>query len=244
MIIMNEKEYTELLINAFNCNDLGNIINEEKAKKLYHFSNILIETNKLFNLTAITDEKDIILKHFADCATVLEYIPKGASVIDVGCGAGFPSLPIAILRDDITVTALDSTAKKINFINSTAQRLELCNITAITSRAEDFASKNGEKFDVSISRAVARLNILDELCLPLTKVSGLFIAMKSSKGEEEFEEAKQGIQKLGGSLESKRQISLTLDGQRIEREIFLLRKLNRTPSQYPRNYSQMSKKPL
>ena len=134
---MNISEYTETIINAFNQNGLAALINEEKAKKLYDFSNLLVETNKTFNLTAITDEKEIILKHFVDCAAILKYIPQGSTLVDVGCGAGFPSLPIAILRDDVRVTALDSTAKKINFINSTAEKLSIGNTIQMTRYAVD-----------------------------------------------------------------------------------------------------------
>ena len=241
---MNISEYTETIINAFNQNGLGALINEEKAKKLYDFSNLLVETNKTFNLTAITDEKEIILKHFVDCAAALKYIPQGSTLVDVGCGAGFPSLPIAILRDDVRVTALDSTAKKINFINSAAEKLLITNILAVAGRAEDFAKSNRESFDVSISRAVARLNILDELCLPLTKIGGRFIAMKSSKGEEEYADALQGISKLGGALIEKEKIALLFDDLSVDREIFVFSKANKTPSIYPRNYSQIAKKPL
>ncbi len=241
---MNQTEFNSILIKAFSDNGLGDLLSDEKADQLYRFSNILVETNKSFNLTAITDEKDIILKHFADCATVLPHIPSGASIIDVGCGAGFPSLPIAIMRGDVKVTALDSTAKKIHFINSTARELSLDNIQAITARAEHFAKDHKESFDVSISRAVARMNILDELCLPLTRIGGKFIAMKSSRGEEEFSEARKGITILGGRLDEVHRLSLTLEESSIEREIYIISKITKTPPQYPRNYSQIAKKPL
>ncbi len=241
---MNKEEYKNTLFKVFSDNGLYEILDENKAEKLREFSNILVETNKSFNLTSITDEKEIILKHFADCASVLKYIPKGSSVIDVGCGAGFPSLPIAILRDDVTVTALDSTAKKISFINSVAEKLSLNNISAITARAEDFSKRNKEGFDISISRAVARMNILDELCLPLTKIGGHFIAMKSSRGEEEYAEAEQGIKILGGTLEQKENITLSLEHASITRELYIIKKQAATPEQFPRNYSQISKKPL
>lgn len=241
---MTESDFKITLKKVFSENGLGEYISEDRSELLYRFSSILIETNKSFNLTAITDEKEIILKHFADCATVLKHIPVCASIIDIGCGAGFPSLPIAILRDDVKVTALDSTAKKINFINSTAKELSLNNIQAITSRAEDFAKDNKESFDVSISRAVARLNILDELCLPLTRVGGKFIAMKSSRGEEEYSEAKKGIEALGGNLENVQKLKLAHEESSIEREIYVFEKKRKTPPQYPRNYSQIVKKPL
>ena len=241
---MNEKEFSDILLKAFNDNGLHNHINYISAKKLYQFSKILVETNKTFNLTSITEEKEIILKHFVDCARVLEHIPSNTSLIDVGCGAGFPSLPIAILRDDVKVTSLDSTAKKIGFINSVAKELSLENIVGVAMRAEEFAKANREKYDVSISRAVARLNILDELCIPLTKNGGLFIAMKSNKGEEEYNEASNGIYKLGASLEKQEKTNLSLDDQTIEREIYVFKKIKQTPPQYPRNYSQIIKKPL
>lgn len=241
---MDKNDFTELLNKIFEQNGLSDLLNEEKSEKFYKLSSILIETNKLFNLTAITDEKGIILKHFADSVTIARLIPEHSTLIDVGCGAGFPSLPIAIIRNDVKITSLDSTAKKINFINSTAKELELDNIVAITARAEDFAKANREKFDVSTSRAVARLNILDELCLPLTKKDGLFIAMKSSRGEEEYNEAKNGISKLGANLLQISSITLNNDDESLDREIYVFKKCSATPVQYPRNYSQICKKPL
>ena len=241
---METNNFKQKLFDAFQINGLGNALNEESAEKLYKFSRRLVEANSHFNLTAIKDDEGIILKHFTDCATVLKYIPANSTLIDVGCGAGFPSLPIAMLRNDIKVTALDSTAKKIDFINQTATELDIPNIKGVSGRAEDFAKSNRGKFDVAISRAVARLNILDELCIPLLCVGGRFIAMKSSKGEEEFVEAKNGIEKLGAVLENKSSISLSYSGETIEREIFIFSKQKNTPMQYPRNYSQITKKPL
>lgn len=241
---MNEIQFKESLLKSFQQNGLEDKINDDQADKLFRFANILIETNKTFNLTAITDENEVILKHFTDCATVLDLIPANSTLIDVGCGAGFPSLPIAILRNDVKITALDSTAKRINFINSTAEQLKITNIIGIAARAEDFAKKNREIFDISISRAVARLNVLSELCLPLTKIGGRFIAMKSSKGEEEYSEAKKGIEILGGSLKDKKSATLSWANIEIDREIYVIEKKAKTPIQYPRNFSQISKKPL
>ena len=243
-MIMEYKEYKELLFRAFKENGCSELLSEESAEKLYKFSRILIETNKTFNLTAITDEKEVVLKHFVDCASIIKHIPPSSTLIDVGCGAGFPSLPIAILRSDIKVTSLDSTTKKIDFINRTAKDLKLENIIAISARAEDFAKQNRERFDVATSRAVARLNILDELCIPLVKIGGLFIAMKSSQGEIELAEAKAGIEKLGARLNSTEKEILSLDELSIERETYIFKKVHSTPVQYPRNYSQIAKKPL
>ncbi len=243
-MIMEYREYKELLYKAFKENGCIELLSDESAEKLYRFSSILVETNKSFNLTAITDEKEVILKHFVDCASIVKHIPLNAKLIDVGCGAGFPSLPIAILRSDVSVTSLDSTTKKIDFINRTAKELDLENITAISARAEDFAKQDREKFDVATSRAVARLNVLDELCLPLVKVGGLFIAMKSSRGEIELAEATEGIKKLGAQLVVTEKETLCFDGMSIERETYIFKKLRPTPTQYPRNYSQIAKRPL
>ena len=153
-------------------------------------------------------------------------------------------MPIAILRKDISVTSLDSTAKKIHFINESACELGLENIKAIASRAEDHAKTRREFYDVAISRAVARLNILDEICLPLVKVGGRFIAMKSSKGEVEYKEAESGVKLLGGELIENKTMTLEHEGETITREIFIFNKTKHTPSPYPRNYSQILKKPL
>ncbi len=241
---MEKNKFIEILLEAFAQNGLGDIITDESAEKFYQFSNLLKEANNRFNLTAITDDEGIILKHFIDCATVTKHIPSDSKIIDVGCGAGFPSIPIAILRQDVFVTSLDSTAKKVNFINETAMKLGIGNISAITSRAEDHAKGRREYYDLAISRAVARLNILDELCLPLVKINGLFIGMKSSKGEEEYAEAKKGIETLGAKLVERNKLSLKYNESEIEREIFVFKKTKPTPAQYPRNYSQISRKPL
>ena len=243
-MIMEYREYKDILYRAFKENGCGELLSDESAQKLYEFARILVETNKAFNLTAITEEKEVILKHFVDCASISKHIPADSTLVDAGCGAGFPSLPIAILRSDVSVTSLDSTTKKIDFINRTAKELSLNNIVAISSRAEDFAKDNREKFDIATSRAVARLNILDELCIPLIKVGGLFIAMKSSRGEIELQEAQNGIKKLGAELETVDKSQLTLDDTTIERETYVFKKTSKTPSQYPRNYSQIAKKPL
>jgi 16S rRNA (guanine527-N7)-methyltransferase len=241
---MNYNEYSSELLQAFEQNGLSHLINEDAAQKLYAFSDILIQTNKSFNLTAITDEKEIILKHFVDCASVCEYIPRDAKLIDVGCGAGFPSIPIAILRPDVSVTPLDSTGKKVDFINMTAKKLGLSNVSAVCARAEEFAAAHREQFDVCISRAVARLNILDELCVPFARKGGNFIAMKSSKGEEEYTEACSGLEKLGCVLKENVKKSFFYNEMTIERNIYVFKKISATPTQFPRKYAQILKKPL
>jgi 16S rRNA (guanine527-N7)-methyltransferase len=191
-------KFSELLTEAFENNNLSGLLDDNKKLAFYRLYVLLVETNKITNLTAITDPEGVILKHFVDSATATELIKKGASVIDVGCGAGFPSLPLAILRDDITVTSLDSTGKKIEFVKKVADELKLTNINPVNDRAEDYCAKRRESFDCCISRAVARLNILSELCLPFVKVGGKFVAMKSNKATEELAEADRGIALLGG----------------------------------------------
>ena len=241
---MERKNYIEYIISAFDKNNLGHLIDQEKAAKIHELYNILVETNKTTNLTAITEEKDAILKHFIDSATVCDHIPENASVLDVGCGAGFPSLPLAILRPDVTITSIDSTGKKINFVNSTASVLGLKNISAICTRAEDFAKSNRESFDICTSRAVARLNVLAELCIPFVKIGGSFVAMKSDKGHEEYTEATKGIKTLGCEHTKTQELSLFLENSSISREIYVFKKTIETPMAYPRNYSQITKKPL
>ncbi len=241
---MDRNSYIIYIIDAFEINDIGHLIDVDKAEKLYELSNLLVETNKVTNLTAITDEKDIILKHFLDSATVCDCFLDGWRVLDVGCGAGFPSLPLAILRPDLKITSIDSTGKKINFVNRAAEFLGLTNIEAICIRAEDFAKTDREKFDACTSRAVARLNVLAELCVPFVKVGGLFVAMKSDKGPKEYDEAKNGILTLGCKLDSKKMLTLAAQNSTITREIYCFEKTSRTPLQYPRNYSQITKKPL
>ena len=241
---MDRTNYTNYLIEAFNKNSLGHLIDQGKAEKIFELYITLVETNRVTNLTAITEEKDAILKHFIDSATVCDHITADATVLDVGCGAGFPSLPLAILRPDVKVTSIDSTGKKINFVNATASRLGLTNIQAIRTRAEDFAKTNREAFDVCTSRAVARLNILSELCIPFIKIGGHFVAMKSDKGIEEHTEAIRGINTLGCKFESKQNLELFLESNSVSREIYVYRKEKSTPSVYPRNYSQITKRPL
>lgn len=241
---MKKTNFIQKLYSAFEANQINGTLDKHKADNFFKLYQILIETNKAFNLTAITEEDDVILKHFVDCASVIQYIPLGSNIIDVGCGAGFPSLPIAILRDDVNITPLDSTAKKISYIKSVAQELNLTNVFPVAARAEEYAAKSRESFDIAISRAVARLNILDELCIPFVKKGGTFIAMKAPRGEEEFDEAQKGISKLGCELLTKEVLNLNYANNEIIREIYVFSKKSPTPAQYPRNFAQISKKPL
>ena len=241
---MERIEFIALLREGFRKNLVGDLLDERKEELLYDLYAELVEANKITNLTAITEPKAVILKHFVDCATICNHIESGARVIDVGCGAGFPSLPLAILRDDVSVLSLDSTGKKIDFIKRTAGRLGLGNVEAVCARAEEFVVDNRESFDVCTSRAVARLNVLSEICIPLVKSGGLFLAMKSNKGDEEYVEASRGIKTLGCSFVGKMDYELSFEGEIISREIYTFKKTAKTPPQYPRKYSQILKKPL
>lgn len=239
-------EFKDKLQKALEVNLIDVEFTEEKAEKLYKLTQIMLEVNKSMNLTAITDEDAIIVKHYADSLTVSKYIPINATVIDVGCGAGFPCLPLAIFRPDLKITALDATAKRIRYIENTAKELGLINVFPIAARAEELAKTADyrEKFDVATARAVAALPVLSELCLPFVKKDGLFVSMKASQGEQELALSKNAIALCGGALVSLDSIALEFDGSIEPRTIISVRKNGLTPVKYPRHYSQISKKPL
>lgn len=222
------------------------IITNEKAPTLEKLSSHMLEVNKHLNLTAIKDEDGVILKHLVDSSACVPFIKEGAKLCDIGCGGGFPSLVIAILRGDVSVLGVDSVAKKVKYVEDTASLLGLDNVTVSSRRAEELGQDKSyrESFDVVTARAVARLNTLCELCLPLVKVGGYFISMKSQSTSEEVDEAKEGIELLGGKIEDVYKYTLTDGNETIERTIVKIKKVKTTPPKYPRNNSQISKKPL
>ncbi len=236
----------------FTENSLSEYLTNEILEKFYSLTCIMLETNEKMNITAITDEDAVIARHFADSLLLLKAdIESGARVCDIGCGGGFPSFPIAIARPDITVMGVDSTAKKIAYVNETAAKLGLQNLTAISARAEDISGTDGEyreKFDLVCARAVASLPVLSELCLPFVKVGGRFVALKSKTADEELADSKKGIITLGGKIEKVEKLSLidhTLeDGCDAERTLITVRKISKTPPKYPRPYAQIKKKHL
>ena len=178
--IIHNDNYAAYLASVLAKNALSAYATDEICNKLSAFCNYLLEQNKLFNLTAIKTPESAALLHFADSLTLAEFIPENAKILDIGSGAGFPAIPLAIARPDISVTALDSTLKRVNFINSAAKLLGLTNITAVCHRAEDVTGKDfRESFDIVTARAVAAYPILLELALPAVKVGGKFVAMKS-----------------------------------------------------------------
>ena len=238
--------FTEKLISVANRNEATkNLINEENAIKLVALSNHMLEVNKTLNLTAIKDEDGVILKHLVDSSDVVTFIPENATLCDIGCVGGFPSHVIAILRPDVSVFSVDSVSKKVAYVESTAQKFGLTNEKTSNERAEVLGQGNKrESFDVVTARAVGRLNLISELCIPLVKVGGVFLAMKSLSTDEELEEAKKAIDLLGGKVERVFTYTLTDGNEEIERSIVVIRKIKSTPPKYPRNNSQISKKPL
>ena len=219
-------------------------VDEEAFARLDTFAEMLIETNKSFNLTAIKEPDDVTVKHFADCLSIFKYvdIPENAKIIDVGTGAGFPGLVLKLYRPDIQMTFLDSTKKRLGFIENV---LNECDVKGdiLHMRAEEAAqlSKYREKYDFATARAVAALPVLSEYCLPFVKVGGSFVSMKSAESNEEISEAKKAISILGGKIEEDILFDLV---ENMPRRIIRIKKNSQTPTKYPRPSAQISKKPL
>ena len=218
----------------------------EKANEMFEkYEKMLLHYNEFMNLTAITESDEVKEKHFLDSATLLlcEKIEKGSYLIDIGAGAGFPSLPVKIVREDLNVTMLDSLNKRINFLNDVINELSLKNINAIHSRAEDAGKdkKLREKFDIATARAVADLAVLAEYALPFVKVGGYCIAMKGNAPEEEINGAKKAIREMGGEIESVKEVMLPSG---INHCLVIIRKVVNTPAKYPRKAGKPSKEPI
>ena len=239
---MNFKEFNEELEKSLL--ELKIDLNNEKKENLFKYMNLVLEWNEKINLTAITDEKEFIIKHIIDSITVIPYIEDNAKVIDVGTGAGFPGIPLKIVKPTLQVTLLDSLNKRIKFLENVIKELELKNINTIHSRAEDCGRNNNtrEKFDISIARAVAPLNILLEYLVPLTKVNGKCICMKSIKGQEEINASKKALQVLNGTIE--KNVEITLPKTNINRNIIIIKKQKQTNKIYPRKAGTPSKAPI
>ncbi len=217
----------------------------EKNNKLQKYKEILLEWNSFMNLTAITDDEEIDVKHFLDCLTIFKTgeLEGKKSVIDVGTGAGFPGIPMAIKNPDLEVTLLDSLNKRIKFLNKVVEETDLKNVTTYHGRAEEFARKKEfrDAFDVSVSRAVANMSTLTEYTLPYVKPGGVMIAMKGSEYKEELKEAENSIKVLGGEIKNVMEITLP-DG--ILHSLIVVEKVKPTPKQYPRSGGKPKSKPL
>lgn len=243
---MDYQAFKALFEENFTQNGLQDYLTPEIIEKFYALTEIMTEVNQVMNITAIREIEKIIPLHYADCVKIASYFPEGSSVIDVGCGGGFPTLPLAIVRPDLSITAMDSTAKKVQYVQNTADALGLTNIKTLSARAEELAQnpEYREKFDCATSRAVARLCILSELCLPFVKIGGHMVVMKGASGQEELDEATEGIQKLGGQVELVHNDILITPFEQESRVNLTVRKAMATPSQYPRSFGRIKKKPL
>lgn len=219
-------------------------INNNQLEMFYKYMQLLLEWNKKINLTAITEEDEIILKHFVDSLTVLKYINENDKIIDVGTGAGFPGIPIAIMMPNAKITLLDSLNKRINFLNEVIKELGLKNVETIHARSEDCGKDilYREKFDISIARAVANLSTLSEYLLPFVKLGGKVICMKGSEIDEELKNAEYAIKELGGKFVLKDEFELP--DSDIKRNIIIVKKEQYTPKMYPRKAGLPAKEPL
>ena len=234
---MNENNFIEELAK------LGITISKEALDQLNKYYQFLITYNEQVNLTAITEKEEVYLKHFYDSATLLKVleIDLTKKYLDVGSGAGFPGMVVKILRPEIAITFVDSNHKKTDFLKQLVKELNLENVTIVTDRVEDYAKNNKESFDFVFARAVASMPILTEICLPLVKVGGNFIALKG-KVEKELEDSKATVKILNGEIKAIESFNLLPDD--YQRTLVVISKINKTPSGYPRHYSQIKKKPL
>lgn len=223
---------------------LGIELTEEKEEKLNKFGEFLVDYNTKVNLTSITDKKEMWIKHFLDCILGEELFIKNSSVMEIGSGGGFPSIPLMIYREDLKFTLCDSTGKKCDYLKAVTDYLDLKNVKIVCARAEDLGKDKNyrEKFDVVTARAVARLNTLSEYCIPLLKIKGKFIAYKGEASEEEIKEAANAVKILGGEIENVKKTILPFEYG--ERNIIYVKKIKNTPPQYPRGNGKERKKPL
>jgi len=237
---MNEQQFIEAL------KEMGITLSDTQIEQFRKYFELLVEWNEKMNLTAITDLEGVYLKHFYDSISASFYFDftKVESVCDVGAGAGFPSLPIKICFPHLHVTIVDSLNKRITFLNHLSEQLQLDNVTFVHARAEEFGQneKYREQFDAVTARAVARLSVLSELCIPLAKQDGYFIALKAAAGPEELKDAKKAITTLGASL--KEEFSYLLPVEESDRTLYIFDKIKKTPKKYPRKPGVPNKTPI
>ena len=223
---------------------------DEQIERLAHFFDLVVERNKVMNLTTITEPEEAARLHFVDSLMLLKYLPleDGSSLADIGTGAGFPGIPLKIMRPELHVTLVDSLQKRLSFLEEVIETLSLRDAGEICTahgRAEDFASRRGalrERFDVVTARAVAALPVLSELCLPFVKEGGLFVAYKTETADEEAQDAAHALRELGGTLQRIEQY--TLPASDVRRSLIFIQKSGKTPARYPRQAGMPAKKPL
>ncbi|NEZ47862.1 16S rRNA (guanine(527)-N(7))-methyltransferase RsmG [Clostridium niameyense] len=237
-------EYFDILKSS--CNDVDIEFNEKQYNSFILYKNLIQEWNNKINLTAIIEDEEIIKKHFIDCIKIFKASPikDAKNIIDVGTGAGFPGIPIKILREDLEVTLLDSLQKRVNFLNEVVTNLKLDNIECLHGRAEEFGRDNilRQGYDVAVSRAVANLTVLSEFCIPFVKKGGYFVAMKGPSVDDEIIEAKKAIGILGAKIEDI--IKINIEGTDLNHNLVILKKVKDTPNTYPRKPGTARKKPI
>ncbi len=222
------------------------LLSQKQIEQFMKYKQLLLEWNQKINLTAITEEREIILKHFADCVSIVSAMsfPRGASVIDVGTGAGFPGIPLKIVCPEIQVTLLDSLQKRLIFLQEVIQQLALTGVSCVHSRAEDSGKEKEyrEKYDYCVSRAVANLAVLCEYCLPFVKVGGIFLSLKGPDVEQEVQQSQKAIKVLGGEITEIKQV--VIPNTELQHKIVFIKKVQQTPIQYPRKAGKVLKNPI
>ena len=225
-----KEQFCSEIKNVFNKHNIN--LTEKQIEDFYRYYSLLVEWNQKFNLTAITEQSEVIVKHFLDSVICYSLLPENAKIIDIGAGAGFPSFPLKILRPDLKITLIDSVNKKVTFQQEVIKQLNFTNAEAIHTRAEDLAKniKYRETFDGCVSRAVAQLNTLVEYSLPFIKIGGKMFAYKSNEIEEELNNSTKAISILGGKVKE----NITFNVDNVDRKIIIINKVSNTPNKYPR----------
>jgi len=242
--VRQEPGVRELL--ASGSHDLGTDLSDRQLDRFEGFTALLLEWNKRLNLTRITEPEEIVVKHHLDSLALLRFlqIPPDSAMIDVGTGAGFPAIPLAIARPDLRITMLDSVRKRLGFLEAAISELGLSDVEIVHGRAEDIGqdARFREKYDFAVARAVARLNVLVELCLPFCRVGGTFVAYKGPEAAEEARDASGAIRILGGRLDAIHEFELPVGGFR--RSLVVISKVKATPTGYPRSAGTPGRNPL
>lgn len=237
-------EFFEIMKTA--CANEGLAFDEDKYDKFIKYKELIKTWNEKINLTAITEDEEIVKKHFIDSIKVFRFsrFKEARRVIDVGTGAGFPGIPISIIEPNIEVVLLDSLNKRVNFLNEVIKDLKLSNISAVHGRAEDLAREKNfrESFDFAVSRAVANMAVLSELCIPYVKVNGYFIALKGPSVDEEINEGRKAVITLGGNINDI--LNVEVEGTELRHNLVIVKKVKETPKLYPRKAGTVSKKPI
>ena len=221
--------------------EFGFDLSEKQVKQFEDYKNFLLSENEKYNLTAIVEEREIVVKHFIDSCLPYKEIAAGSKVIDVGTGAGFPGIPLKILNNDLKLTLVDSLQKRVNFLEALTKILDLKEVKCVHARAEDYAKEGREKFDFAISRAVAAMPSLCEYLIPFVKIGGRVLMYKGQKGEEELAISNKAISTLGGQFEKTLNYNLLDNGARL---IYIIKKIRPTDKKYPRGKNLPKTKPI